>query len=624
MKYLRLLVILCLFYWLSVYDCYAFDKNYKYNYEITSVNFNGQVGSIEGWGILNAGVTDSSNRRGCQHEHCSPNLDPDLESTKTNSYQYELRIYALNINGSNIKEVKYINATKSVVSSQKSLTQVMCYKSSGKCVDNRSSEYENVKFRFSFDFNDFNNPSKYKNAAYPSLLVNGYRLELTIRSTAGNCNGSNNSKCSETFGLSFLESAVSNEAKKYFDSSSYMSQVYLVANEISAKTGSCSTGNTAFQVEQAGNSYGIITNQYCSSVDMTYYKVKNGTKEGWIPASWIAPLKSSYTVMQNDVCNVSENDFRFNGVKNNAASNSCNGDIKLEDKASGSCKTQDGSQYYKFTCKDVMDVEFVPSQEKYYQSDQFNISVKVTSYVSCEGVFDYLMWNSKYNSGNANTKHSLETIRDNFLNFSMSNYASNLNGTFNYKDNNNVIQRIPLKVNSVNNISLSTKNIVYASNQTRLPKTMTYQTNKQVVTMSLSSLVNIVNINTDEAYEVIVKNLGYDAKSEANYSCIIKLMEPVYRSIDLKNPFIDPSRITGENWLNSTFDFRGIIDEDVWDHAPKYVFAISRKDVLNIRKNTDSIGASAYIGSQCQVRNNKHYCPFLRDSKYFSQIYIKE
>lgn len=43
-----LLIILCLVVFL-VDNCYAYDQNYSYNYELRNVTFDGTNGAIEGW-----------------------------------------------------------------------------------------------------------------------------------------------------------------------------------------------------------------------------------------------------------------------------------------------------------------------------------------------------------------------------------------------------------------------------------------------------------------------------------------------------------------------------------------------------------------------------------------------
>ena len=142
-----------------------------------------------------------------------------------------------------------------------------------------------------------------------------------------------------------------------------------------------------------------------------YSAVKVNGKKGWVPASWIAPPKDTYTVMVNEVCNVDGTKIKFAGVENNVENNSCESAVDLVDISEESCVTQSLTEYYKITCKDNINTLFVPSKRNYYRGDDFNLDIKMTANVSCEGVFDHVKWQNAYNNGDSNTRNNLNQIK---------------------------------------------------------------------------------------------------------------------------------------------------------------------------------------------------------------------
>ena len=63
-----------------------------------------------------------------------------------------------------------------------------------------------------------------------------------------------------------------------------------------------------------------------------------------------------------------------------------------------------------------------------------------------------------------------------------------------------------------------------------------------------------------------VTGLAGNNSSVINNMCslYIKKTNVLYRPIDVSNPFINDSWTPGKNWLNSMFDFRNIIDKNIW------------------------------------------------------------
>lgn len=86
------------------------------------MNF-GMLHLMEPMGQLKAGIFDDSTGA-----HVSLPLNCDLESTSSNSYQYSLRIYGINIDSSGgHREVKYINGISKYVDYYDNLSEVLCY-----------------------------------------------------------------------------------------------------------------------------------------------------------------------------------------------------------------------------------------------------------------------------------------------------------------------------------------------------------------------------------------------------------------------------------------------------------------------------------------------------------------
>ena len=103
----------------------------------------------------------------------------------------------------------------------------------------------------------------------------------------------------------------------------------------------------------------------------------------------------------------------------------------------------------------------------------------------------------------------------------------------------------------------------------------------------------------------------------------------VLRQIELSDPFLksytNSKREIGKNYLNTKYDFVSIIKPDIWSLSTgDYKFSLSKINVSNIRHDTDNLGVSSYLGSDCYINNlNKYVCNFFEDSEknnFFTNI----
>ena len=83
------------------------------------------------------------------------------------------------------------------------------------------------------------------------------------------------------------------------------------------------------------------------------------------------------------------------------------------------------------------------------------------------------------------------------------------------------------------------------------------------------------------------------------------LQEIKYRPIDINNPFINDSWEKGENWVNSQYDYTGIIDKDIWNKRALYNINLSKDDISAIKKsNYNNRGYNPYLGL-CDKQDDK-------------------
>ena len=121
-----------------------------------------------------------------------------------------------------------------------------------------------------------------------------------------------------------------------------------------------------------------------------------------------------------------------------------------------------------------------------------------------------------------------------------------------------------------------------------------------------------IGYNTDSnTYNISIRveGLGLNNSSIVNDKCDIKVLgdDLLYRSIDLKNPFINSSWKKGENWANSAYDFTNTIHANTWSESTRNTISISAKDITEIKNSNYSYeksNYSPYLGI-CDAVNKK-------------------
>ena len=86
----------------------------------------------------------------------------------------------------------------------------------------------------------------------------------------------------------------------------------------------------------------------------------------------------------------------------------------------------------------------------------------------------------------------------------------------------------------------------------------------------------------------------------------------------ISDPFLqdfNTDREIGKNYLNSKYNFVNIIKEDLWNNTDNFMYryAMNKTNIENIRKDTNEIGVSSYLGRNCYISNNKYICDLTRD-----------
>ena len=121
---------------------------------------------------------------------------------------------------------------------------------------------------------------------------------------------------------------------------------------------------------------------------------------------------------------------------------------------------------------------------------------------------------------------------------------------------------------------------------------------------------------------------------EGNCSYTISKPENViYRQIDVSNPFVEglTKRGVGSNFLNSKYNFKNIIQSDIWDtkYNAAYKYDLSKINIENIKKDTKLSGVRSYIGNNCSFNDKHEYkCKDIRNnmdgSIFYSNVEINE
>ena len=419
MSKIKLLIIIICFFFCFNLDVLAFNKDYKYNYDVSLLKkeTNGLV-TIEGWAIRNAGVDDNSSG-------FSPSLTPELGSgtnsslctgNDNNYYKYSLKIIPVKSNGSyQIEEAidsSDINITYQNLNT--SLTGVMCNRdSNNNCRKKKSPCYENVGWRFTFNENDLDT-SKFKNGyilyleiyssgndetigfplavyndkvvgldydyIYEGQTIDNYKVEIVVRNGYKQKISGDTSKSIDNS----TDSSKGDNYKCYFSPYSYGSRK--------------STAIEILNVLGAGMYYPPGTK---NTQKIWFYQVDSqctgypDTKV-WAPSSWIAPAKGMAMIIdlpqieEFEFCNPNEATTQADETKEIKA---CSGTKNFSGETSLTGCSVDIYDYYTLTCKEnkfeaSFNVNNLTSQ-KFSINHGGGFSVKVNMKTKLECMYDF-------------------------------------------------------------------------------------------------------------------------------------------------------------------------------------------------------------------------------------------
>lgn len=702
-KKIKFLLISFLF----LFPLNTFAWHGAYNYEVTDFNVVDGIATLEGWAILNARngysgqgngdvLTGSKNRQSGKSVinskvkytnsqgntfyglYCDGgdmnyyNNSGSKVTTGKNlgwTYQYTLSIYRVYNDDTEEKldiDIDYENKNTSLTYSQ----AYKCgnvgyygalpswYDSSSCPAKNYTACYENVGFRFNFDYTKLN----------ASANVKGYKLKLTVKTGAlSGCT----TNCQETFTLNVVSGNFEN-SDIYFKNTTEKVKILLTYSR------PWTSANISSDKKWLGNGvylnylgeYNVYDTVYDAN-GYTWYKIKDNS-DWWVPSSWVWPSLSSETLViptdtyeEKEVLTCTESNVS-QGVSNK--STTCDGKVSFSDDTTESCDVETGTNnYYKVVCDEDLSVDMNPSMLNTIDlGSGFDYKIKVSTKRTCKGTFNATEFLKAYNNlqdninnlekystewyNNRNKASDLQMVLLTYNNWSGGNYTlSSVRATL--KDN-QLGTTVNLVTSSTSNSTPTKKidkehelNITGYKNpvdftytetlekEFKLPEAYFDNSTKKINYSYCSGCVQLGNKyyisnnlkynNTDYKYKVTVSNLGFDKKWTASTNnCSLRVIanESFYRPIDNADPFISSNtdRETGKNWSNDTFDFTSIIESDVWEQEPAYEMSISKNNIENIRENNS---ADAFIGTGCKINTStgKYECDFLRDSRYISK-----
>ena len=584
------------------------------------------------------------------------------------TYKYQLELYKVDNNNRETKvdiNIKYNNL-------KTSLTYAQAYKTGSTAIfeDKMGGKrftacYENVGFQFTFDTTNLINSGNIK----------GYRLYLTVKT--GDKSGCK-VDCSARFPLEVI-SGNFDDSDLYFKGTAEKVKILVTGGKSWKEPSIASTSKTYNSLDYYSTEYWVQDIVYNTADGHSWYQIsksKNGTSLGWVPASWINPVGGITYLNPSDeeveVCDESQ------VVQTNQTKEAvCNGETSFSGDDSQSCSViSSENDYYKITCTENLNTKLIPSNVGTIQLGLgFSYDIKVSTKRKCTGVFDYEAFNDAYTkvlnnlnnsqngsalyNTNLNKKNELERILKNYNAWESSDYDLNsikatlhdeqLGTTVNFitKPNSMTETIGDKKITKTHNLNIrgiaNPTDFTYEEELAKtliLPSAYYNLSNNTVVYNNCANCVLLSNQyyisgnqrydGTNYKYKVSVSNLGYNRSwNVVTNNCSLKVENDIsiYRPTDIADPFLNEAnnnRETGRNWLNDTFDFTGIIKDDIWSKKSLYEFNITTKNVKNIRFSNSELGANAYIGTDCflNAAKNKYFCEFLRNSQYFQYHYI--
>ena len=116
--------------------------------------------------------------------------------------------------------------------------------------------------------------------------------------------------------------------------------------------------------------------------------------------------------------------------------------------------------------------------------------------------------------------------------------------------------------------------------------------------------------------------MGHKWTNDEECEMDVRKKETVFRYVNLSDPFIqrlDSGHQIGQNWLNSNYNFTGIIDENTWSNASQYnKVRIDQQLGFLIKEEVTRNQSSNYTGScasQTSLGNTPTICSLLKQAK---------
>ena len=460
MKKGKILFIILFIFFCSNLDVLAFNIDYKYNYEVNNLSRNSETGkiTISGWAIFNAGLGNPGNF----HQPLTKSLGSGTSkhctgSNPGNRYYYNLYAVPVESAKDSVKNNKTSNAipkdaTKinddvlygDDLADSIDLTFVMCTKNNKltKCNKNVSSCYENVGWSFTFD------ESILKDAKFK----NGYVFYLEMKTTG-------DSKVVQRFPLAVYGDRIKNLDYKYYnkenENGAYQVEVVVtrgnmqkivdndaigkVAKSIWDDSGKCVfKPGKVYTVNDTIKAYpkGTVLSTVGETSQIYHYQLaganctdKNNTKYvGYAPASWVAPLKGTFTAFNYDpptfeFCNPNEATTQEEVTKEIKA---CSGTKNFSGETSLTDCSVDIYDYYTLACKeDKFEASFsvndsnavdIFNNKKEYVGQKFSINhggrffvkVNLKTKLECRYDFNYDKFINDYEDINDVINYTLD------------------------------------------------------------------------------------------------------------------------------------------------------------------------------------------------------------------------
>ena len=294
-----------------------------------------------------------------------------------------------------------------------------------------------------------------------------------------------------------------------------------------------------------------------------------------------------------------------------------------------------------------------------YPGQGFGYKVKASIVKKCTGKFDADSWNTMYDT--IKKKRDKETVNSKEW-YKQNNKLEDLNNVVEYFQNWKTEvkdePKISVKVftnpvinissftskliqdgNSSSNLKKATKPLKLSNGKTIYeftysnasnPRIIEYEPpevvfDKNVGTVSSSSAGNVVKggnkIYTDMSikpgtYKMTIIVSGVQGETLKNENCSFKVLDEkdiTYRIVDVSNPFINKDYQKGNNWLNGTYNFTGVIDKNIWSKKSLYEVDLPSSEISNIQKSNKHNSKIANCDEKNKDATTKKICDIFSD-----------